>query len=275
VGKLSREIVINYRDKSIIITGAYGFLGRGLSLEFARRGAKIAICGRSRENLEELCSEILTLTDKCIYREVDVSSKDQIKDFIAYVAHEHGGVDVLVNNAAVINYESFYTLTDQMIEDEIRINYLGPVYLMKEAIPLLLDKEQGQVININSNASYIPYPFLSSYSATKAALSAFTDAIRIEFHENNLNLINVYVGMLSGGQRSRQNIIGGIKNDRKIMGGMPSEIAAKIIIKNASRGTKYIHTHKVDRFIYYFIAFIAPFYNFLLYRLKVKNFGKR
>lgn len=278
--------MFNYKNKSVIVTGATGALGRKLCLEFTRRGAKVAMCSRSQEKLVNLLEDITKTGGRGIYKVVDIQAIEQIRDFVKYTALEFNGVDVLVNNAAIANFGSFSTLTMEDIEKEIMVNYLGPVYFMKEVLPLMLMKKEGQIINISSVCSFNPFPFLSSYSASKAALSAMTDSLQIEFYGKNIDIINVYVAKLSGGLRFmpppgsfhaflQQKLMRKDKENNMIKGGMSPEIAAKKIILAASRRKKNIHTHIWEGWIIFYLkAFIAPILKKLLYYSKVKEFRK-
>ena len=157
---------------------------------------------------------------------------------------------------------------------------------MKEVLPLILKNGKGQIINISSVCSFNPFPFLSSYSASKAALSAITNSLQIEFYGENIDIINVYVAKLANGLRFpppagsfhsnlQQRLIRGEKKKDIIKGGMNPRIAAKKIIIAASKRKKNIHTHIVEgRIIFYLNAFIAPILKKLLYYLKVNKLGE-
>lgn len=275
--------MFDYKDKSIIITGATGALGRELCYEFAKRGAKLAICGRSSDKLSGLANDILALGGECIYKAIDISAIEQVKDFVNYVIDRYKGVDVLLNCAAMANFGSFSALTTEAIVKETAVNYLGPVYFMKEVLPLMLTKGEGQTINISSVCSFNPFPFLASYSASKAALSAMTNSLQIELSGKNIDIINVYVAKLACGLRfppqegslhsMLQQKLSPKGKDNIARGGMSPKIAAKMIISSASKGKKNIHTHIVEgRIVFYFNPFITPVLKKLLYYLKVRKF---
>lgn len=251
-----------------------------MCVEFVRRGAKVAMCGRSEEKLSALARELSSQGGQCIYRALDVSSAAQIQDFVRFAAERHGSIDVLVNNAGTANFGTFEDMTAEMIEKETRVNYVGPALLMKEVLPLLRSKGEGQVLNISSVCGYTPYPLLSSYSATKAALSALTQALQIELVGSRIGVINAYVGKLAGGLRfaPRPGSLHSIwerksgEPGKAAASGMDPAVAARKIVAKAARGCKNIHTHPVGRIIYWFHPLALPVLRRLLYYAKLKTF---
>jgi len=219
-----------YRNKVVIITGATGCLGRALTFEFAKAGAKLALCSRSEEKLKKLADELYAFNKEVLIQEVDVSEIKQIKRFIRQVVVKYKTINVLVNNAGIANFSPFIDLNEKAIRSEIDINYLGPVCFIQESLPLMLKQKGAQIINISSILAYRPFPFYASYSASKAALSALTDAIRCEIGVDKVRLVNVYLSKVKGG----------ISREGKSKG-MEPEKAAKIIINKAGQGKTTIY----------------------------------
>jgi hypothetical protein len=211
------------------------------------------------------------LGGQAIFKVTDVSVIKEINELKEFTLQRYNGIDVLVNNAGIANYGKFSTVDNDIIEKEIKTNYLGPIYLMKEMMPLFLKKEEGQIINISSILAFRPFPFLASYSATKAALSAFTDALRIEMQDKHIDIINVYLGKLSVGISQQQEPIVGKKNKYLLNKAMTPKDAAKIIILAASKRKKIIYTHFEGRIILWLNSIFPLFLGGLLYRLKVKK----
>ncbi len=263
--------MFNYRDKIIIVTGATGGLGRQLCFEFVKRKAKLAICSQSEEKLKILSEGILKSGGQSIYKVVDVSVPEQVKEFVRYVLQEYGGIDVLVNNAGIATCVCFTAMEETLLKREMGVNYFGPVYFMKEIVPCLLKRGRGQIINISSVSAFRPLPFLSSYSASKAALSAFTDALRTEFYNEKIDIINVYPGKVNTKFCQQEEIIGRGKNKNILGKGMDPKRAARKILIAASKGKTVIHTHMEGRIIFLLNALFARIFEKLLYRVKVKN----
>jgi len=255
--------MFNYSHKTVLITGASGGLGRELCFEFARRQAQLAICGRSEEKLQILSKEISGIGGKVIYRALDVSSIEKARDFVSCVLREFGSIDCLVNNAGIATSISSLEINEAIVKKEAEVNYFGPVYFMQEIIPFMLKQGRGQIINISSIAAFRPLPYLASYSASKAALSAFGDSLRSECLGRNIDIINVYLGQVDTG-------FGGRDKGK----GMNPEKAAKKIISAASKRKAIVHTHIEGRFLFLLNAFFPLLADRLLYQAKVKNIDR-
>jgi len=253
-----------------LLTGATGGLGRELCFEFARRGARLVISSRSEEKLEQLAGEIMAFGGRAVFKTADVSVKQEVGELVNFALRSYNGIDVLVNNAGIAHTRLFSAIESEAIEKEIRINYLGPVFLMKEILPLLLKQRSGQIINISSLVAFRPFPLLVSYSATKAALSALTDALRIELQSDRLDIINVYLGKLSAGISQQRGPADENRNKQITSAGMSPETAAKKIISAAGRNKKTIHTHPEGRLILWINSIWPGLLENLLYRLKLK-----
>ncbi len=263
--------MFNYENKVILVTGATGGLGREICFEFARRRAKIVMCSQSIEKLTALSREIRSLGGEAIFKATDISVAKEVSELVEFAIQQYNCIDVLVNNAGIANYGKFSSVDHDIIEKEIKINYLGPIYLLKTIMPVLLKREEGQIINISSILSFRPFPFLASYSASKAALSAFTDALRIEMQDTQIDIVNIYLGKLSVGISQQQELIGGKKNKDIIKNGMNPKKATKKIISAASRRRKNIHTHLEGRFIFLLNSMLPLLLEKLLYYFKVKK----
>lgn len=268
---LKKEVMDRYLNKVVVITGATGSLGRELCFEFTKRGSKIAICSRSEDKLKKLSEEISQIGGRLIYKKVDVSIAKDVKQFINFVIKKYGDIDVLVNNAGIINAGNFLDLEEKMIEKEISINYLGPVYFIKEVLPMMLKKQNGQIINISSIVYFRPFPFLSTYSASKAALSALTDALRSELQDKRVKIIHVCMGKLKSGVSLKAEKTGKNKYKSISHSGMEPIVAARKIINNASLGKEIIYTHFESRPILWLNAFFPSFLDKFLYHSKIKT----
>lgn len=262
--------MFDYQDKTVVITGATGGLGSELCWEFLRQGARLAMCSRSEERLQHLHEKILSFGGKSIYRAANVSNPEEVKKFIQYVLQEYKSFDVLINNAGITTNIDFLKITNEMVEEEIKVNYLGAVYLMKEIIPFFLKKNEGQIINISSILAFRPFPFLASYSASKAAMSAFTDSLRIELRGTDIDVINVYPGKLNTSFSNNPQMSRKAKYKNIVGKGMNPENAAKIIVAAASRKKRNIHTHISGQIIFWCNPLLGPIFEKILYHAKVK-----
>jgi NAD(P)-dependent dehydrogenase (short-subunit alcohol dehydrogenase family) len=165
------------QNKSVVITGAGLGVGRALAMGFAKEGANVVGISRTPRDLQataKLCAGRLK------YVVGDVSVADDVENLFATAEREHGPVGVLINNAAVYPKTLFL---EQSIEDwaqTIQINVIGMARCCHRALPNMLDRGYGRILNVGSFAWRGPIPTASAYSTSKGAVSALTRSIACE-----------------------------------------------------------------------------------------------
>lgn len=173
-------------EQVVVITGASSGIGLATARRAAKRGAKLVLASRNEEVLKQVCDEIVEQGGQAIYVVADVGRKEQV-DAIAARAIEHfGGFDTWVNNAGVV----IFSRLDDLPEDEHRrlfdTNYWGVVHGSEAAVQHLRNRpDGGTIINVASINAEMPVPILGAYSASKAAVKAYSEALRMELiHED-------------------------------------------------------------------------------------------
>lgn len=173
--------------KTVVVTGASRGLGLGISKVFAAEGAAVAMLARGKAELELAGAEVPNaLTLVC-----DVADPSSVRAAFAEIEAKLGGVDVLINNAAVATPQRVEALDDAKAQLEINVNILGPLYCMREAISSMRQCGGGDIINISSESVVNHYPYLSLYAATKSALETLSGAMRAELTGTNIR-VTVY-----------------------------------------------------------------------------------
>jgi NAD(P)-dependent dehydrogenase (short-subunit alcohol dehydrogenase family) len=168
---------MQFEGKRAVITGAGSGIGRALAIEGSEKGIRLALMGRRREALDQTLSK-LTGTGHFVVTGDITKAADRLSLMVA-VEKQWGGLDILANNAGVIPFGPLIETTDDQLQAAIDTNLLGPMALVREALPLLR-REKGRVVNIGSVLGDIPYPLFAAYSATKAGLRGFSIALRRE-----------------------------------------------------------------------------------------------
>jgi short-subunit dehydrogenase len=164
----------------VLLTGASRGIGAATAVELARRGASLAIAARTRKSLDAVARECRALGAEVHVIVADMGVEAEVRSMVARAEEDMGGLDVLVNNAGL-------GLTGPVAEvqpDDLRyvfeVNVMAPHVATLAALPGMLRRRRGRVINVGSVASHISSPNLGGYSATKFALKALTDALRME-----------------------------------------------------------------------------------------------
>jgi meso-butanediol dehydrogenase / (S,S)-butanediol dehydrogenase / diacetyl reductase len=172
-------------NKVAVVTGASGGLGRRLCETMALAGMRVAMLSRDGRALNDLAAAIGASAEA---HSTDISDPAAVRRAFAAITARHGGVDVLVNNAAIGHLQSLEQAEDALLQAEIGTNILGPIYCIREAIPLMRARGGGDIVNITSESVRAPYPFLTVYAATKSALETLSTGLRTELRGENIRV---------------------------------------------------------------------------------------
>lgn len=167
------------QGKIALITGGGTGIGRAIAEVFAKEGAKVAVSGRRNKPLETLAHAI---GEQALAVQADVTEEASVKQMVATVINQWGGIDILVNNAAVITSRT--ALMDTPTEDwdkMTEINVRGIFLVCKAALPHMIEQGAGAIINIASVAGHRGQPANSAYSTTKGAVMNLTRSIAVDY----------------------------------------------------------------------------------------------
>ena len=209
-------------NKIIFITGATKGIGLELAKQLLAKNNKVIIGGRNQKELDLISIEF----DKISTLYFDVLNNESLTNISRIIEQEFGKVDVLINNAAVLNGGDFYE-TDysfEKIETEILTNIASPIKLIKSLLSLLSIQKQSAIINITSGVAYMPMPYLPVYSATKAALQSFTYSLRASLINTNIKVFEALPPLVA--TQMTENMKGKAKDMKKIT---PNDCAKQII----------------------------------------------
>jgi NAD(P)-dependent dehydrogenase (short-subunit alcohol dehydrogenase family) len=181
--------------KVAVVTGASAGSGLGIAARFADEGASVCLLARDAERLERVADE---MAGDARAIACDVGDPDSVATAFAQIADAFGRVDILVNNAAVYRPCRVERLSDQDIQRQVSTNLLGPIYTCRAAIPLLRAAGGGDIVNTSSESTLHPFPMLSIYVATKAALEAFGSVLADELVDDGIRVTTLVQGTAVG-----------------------------------------------------------------------------
>ena len=169
-------------DKRALITGGGRGIGRAIAFAFAREGARVCVAARTVRQLEEVASEIESeCGTKVAIAACDVADAARVASAFAGVAAEFGGgVDILVNNAGVAESAPLVRTSDELWQRHLAVNLTGTFLCTRAALPAMLERGWGRVINIASIAGKTGAPYISAYTASKHGVLGLTRSLALE-----------------------------------------------------------------------------------------------
>jgi short-subunit dehydrogenase len=173
---------VDFKNRTVLITGASSGIGKQTAIEFAKQGANIILVARRKEKLDELASELEKFNIITFVCQCDVSDKAQVKEMSKNVLEKFDSIDILVNNAGFAIYGSVKELSIDEIESQMETNYFGMMYCIKNFLPSMLDKKSGHIVNVASVAASFGLPGIASYCASKFAMLGFSEGLKHELH---------------------------------------------------------------------------------------------
>lgn len=232
------------RGKVVIITGGSRGLGLVMAREFAREGARIAICARSTEELERARVDLGKSGARVLAVPCDVRDRSQVNEMVNVVRDHYGRVDVLVNNAGVIQVGPMEVMTVEDYEEAMKTHFWGPLYAMLAVLPEMRKRRAGRIVNISSIGGKISVPHLVPYSASKFALVGLSEGLRAELQKDGVCVTTVCPGLMRTGSprnayfkgRHRAEYAWFSISDALPLTAMQAERAARAIIAACKRG---------------------------------------
>ncbi|WP_055448838.1 3-ketoacyl-ACP reductase [Lacinutrix mariniflava] len=176
------------KSKKAIITGGGRGLGKATAMAFAKEGIDVAITGRNEIALKATVLELESLGVKATYSVFDVGNYEEVKTGIQSIIKTFGTIDILVNNAGIAAFGSFNDMDVKQWSQIIQTNLMGMYYVTKEILPYLIDKNEGDIINVASTAGLNGNANTSAYSASKFAVIGMSESLMKEVRKNNIRV---------------------------------------------------------------------------------------
>ena len=182
-----------FKSKVVAITGAGSGIGRALALEFAARGARLALCDINQPALAETLRLQPHGVEARTYP-VDVTSRETVFQFAADVRRDFGGVHFAINNAGTSIIATVDHLTIEEIEKVLAINLWGVIYGTKAFLPLMLTQNEGCLVNISSVFGLLTVPCQAAYTMSKFAVRALTETLWEELRDTGVRAVLIHPG---------------------------------------------------------------------------------
>lgn len=188
-------MAIDLPGKVVLITGASSGFGEDAARLFAQEGCRVVLAARRLERLQSLTAEIQNAGGEALAVPVDLNVPAEIEIMVQTAIDLYGKIDILFNNAGYGSMDWFEKLDpERNIETIIRVNLIGTMLVTHVVLPHMLKRGKGHIINMSSVAGLIAAPLITTYSAGKYGVRAFTDALRREVSPFGIKVSGIYPG---------------------------------------------------------------------------------
>src|SRR5213596_461196 len=225
------------RDKVVVITGGSRGLGLVLARYVCARGGNVALIARDPEELARAKADLAPHGTVVLTIECDLLDSEQIESAVQKIIDRFGKIDILINNAGIIEVGPLEHITPDDFERAMRLHFWAPLELISQIVPEMRTWGGGRIVNISSIGGKLAVPHLAPYSASKFALTGFSDAIRAELARDNIHVTTVTPGMMRTGSHVNAKFKG--KHDIEFAW-FSASAGAPVISMNADRAARKI-----------------------------------
>src|SRR5438045_9522624 len=198
----------SFAGKVVLITGGSRGLGLILARQISKEGGKVVLLARDADELERAKAELPVRGGEGLAVQCDLLDRSQIQAAVAEVLACYGKIDVLFNNAGIIQVGPVENMQQQDFERAMSVHFWAPLRLIMEVLPAMRARRCGRIINICSIGGKIAVPHLAPYCASKFALTGLSDALRAELARDNISVTTVTPGLMRTGSHLNAKIKG-------------------------------------------------------------------
>lgn len=237
-----------------IITGASSGIGEATAGELASRGAAVVLAARDAEKITALARSISAAGGRALAVGTDVSDRGSVEEMLCRTLEAFGGVDVLVNNAGLGLSGRVAELRAEDLRYVFEVNTVGPLNCIQASLPQM--RRGGRIINVSSVVGKRSVPKVGGYCATKFALNALSDALRVEVADRGITVTSVYPGTTRTSFRENSRRTGDEKRGWRPKGVTAEKVAEKIA-DAAEKGPRDVYVTLPDR-LYVAVTALLP-----------------
>ncbi len=186
-----------WQDKVVFLTGASSGIGEALAIAMAKRGAVLGLAARRRELLDDLADRCRKFDVKVRVFPLDVSDEKAVAAAAEEMRSEFGQIDILIANAGIGgNDEAVRTYTPHAVRKVIDTNLIGAVNAVHAVVPQMVERGSGHIVAISSLAGFRGLPKSAAYSASKAAMTAFFESVRLDVKHSGVDVTIIQPGFI-------------------------------------------------------------------------------
>lgn len=231
--KSHRSEGMTLAGRRYLLTGASRGLGKLALTELVRRGAQVIAVARDERRLSALRAE---LGDRVIPSPLDLSEPNQVTAWAESIWDRFGPLDGVIHNAGIDDFKPICAMSSDAITHQVHLNLLAPLLINRALLPHLIERtEQSVIIHMSSIAGLVPTPFGSVYSATKAGLTIYNEALAVELHDRPVRFVSLHPGFVNGtGMHEVHKSLAG--RPPTALGGTTDQKVMRALLKSLDRG---------------------------------------
>ena len=216
-----------FLDYVVVVTGAGSGIGAAVAQAFAREGARVVLTGRREDRLQDVARRIAAFQPRVLALPCDVTDEAQVRALVAATLEHFGRIDMLVNNAGVLIEGPTAELGDSAIQTMFDTNVRGLLTCTRLVLPHMRERGYGHIVQISSVAGFVSLPPIGVYAATKHAVQAIADTLRIELFGTGIHVTSICPGPVASelGQRGPER-----RTSRAGLGRLAANVAAAHIL---------------------------------------------
>jgi len=221
------------KGRTTLVTGASRGIGPLIAAQIARQGGHVVLTGRSAADLKAVAAELAAEGADVSFIPADLTQPGAAQVLIQAIERGHGGIDLLVNNAGGDPLREFDTMTIEENLRTLQLNLIAPLALSRAALPGMLGRSRGHIVNISAMAGRVSFPYTEVYAAAKDGLIGFTRVLRADYHARGVSASVLILGAIRGaGQGQRMLEESGMKASGFMA---PAESVARAVVKAVTK----------------------------------------
>src|SRR5438093_7242271 len=232
-----RTVRYTLRDKVAVITGGSRGLGLVLARHICARGGRVALIARDPEELARAKADLAPHGSVVLTIECDLLDAEQIRSAVRRIIDRFGKIDILINNAGIIEVGPLEHLRPEDFDRAMRLHFWAPFELISQIVPEMRLWGGGRIVNISSIGGKIAVPHMASYRASQFALTGLRDSVRAELARDNIHVTTVAPGMMRTGSHVNAKFKG--KHDKEFAW-FAASAGAPLLSMNANRAARKI-----------------------------------
>jgi NAD(P)-dependent dehydrogenase (short-subunit alcohol dehydrogenase family) len=225
------------KDRVALITGGSRGLGLVLARHLCAAGGKVALIARDAEELGRAKADLARRGGSVLTIQCDLLDREQIRSAVRQIIDRFGKIDILINNAGIIEVGPLEHMTREDFERAMQLHFWAPFELIFQIVPEMRTWGGGRIVNISSIGGKVAVPHLAPYSASKFALTGLSDAVRAELARHNIHVTTVAPGMMRTGSHVNAKFKG---RHAAEFGWFAASAGAPLISMNADRAARKI-----------------------------------